>query len=396
MRLRFCIFLLAFLASPCAFALTWTLTTADFNKSIVTVRAFDDHNLTGESLRGQLNVPTNEVLRLSRDATPAPSPAFTVYLSNGDHIGGEIGDLKDDVLALKTSALGDMKFSLDNLRGLSRTPPGARLSEQRKEDQLTLTNHDLVRGVVSGIGAGKVLVQVNGDTTSIPLTSVDAILFASAPKPKPDTRRAFKVQLIDGSQITASSVSLSRNKATLNLPGGVRETDEANLLSIEQVNGPVQWLSDLQPILSEQASFSSESGFPAKMDRSVFGRPLRIGSEVYERGIGVHANSKLVFPLDGKFKVFRTRCGIDTNADAEKADVNVRVLLDDKVVYQKQHFRAADDALILANLGQAKSLTLEVTAAGPTDAQDRFDWIEAALLREAPPAATKPATAPAH
>jgi hypothetical protein len=147
------------------------------------------------------------------------------------------------------------------------------------------------------------------------------------------------------------------------------------------------------PTANLQTPFNSETTYPAKMDRNVFGRPLRVGSQTFEKGIGVHANSTLTFPLDGTYKSLRTRYAIDTTSEAGKADVNVRILLDDKVVYDQKNVRAYRiSPLVSINLGDAKALTLEVTAAAATDTQDRLDWIEAALVKEA--AEVDPATKP--
>ena len=123
--------------------------------------------------------------------------------------------------------------------------------------------------------------------------------------------------------------------------------------------------------------------------------------QTFEKGIGVHANSRLVFPLDGAYRLFRTRYAIDTTGDVSKADVNVRILLDGKPVHEQKQVRAFKlSPVISIELGKAKELALEVTAGGVTDTQDRLDWIEPALVRDLPATlptatATVPSTAPA-
>jgi hypothetical protein len=156
------------------------------------------------------------------------------------------------------------------------------------------------------------------------------------------------------------------------------------------------------PTANKQVPFNSETTYPAKMDRNVFGKPLRFGGQTFEKGIGVHANSVVTFSLDpmAGYRFFRTRYAIDGGSgDASRADVNLRILADQKVVYEKKGVRAFGlSPVVTVDVSGARTLTLEVTAAGVTDTQDRLNWLEAALVKEAAEEAagpeTRPATAP--
>ena len=77
-------------------------------------------------------------------------------------------------------------------------------------------------------------------------------------------------------------VKIADGKLLLSLPGGkdreMRPTDLANVLGIEQLNGPVSWLSDRTPEVNRHVPFNSDITYPARMDHNVFGKPLRVGS----------------------------------------------------------------------------------------------------------------------
>ena len=60
----------------------------------------------------------------------------------------------------------------------------------------------------------------------------------------------------------------------------------------------------------------------------------------------------------------------------------VRIKLDDKVVYEKQHVRSGSlSSPIVQDLNGAKTLIFEVDG-GSAYAQDALDWIEPALLKK--------------
>ena len=283
--------------------------------------------------------------------------------------------------------LAELKFPIDQVQAIMRVvdPPG--LGEVRKEDRIVLANHDQVSGVVLGIEAGKVSIQANSQTTTILLSSMDAILFASTPAAQKPPTEAYRITLRDQSRVTVHGLSLQGGLLSAQFPGSSeqRPVKLDDVVSIEHLNGPVSWLSDRTPITSEQAAFASDLSYPAQMDRNVFGGPLRFEAETFAKGIGVHANSKLTFALDGSYRIFRTRYAIDTTGDCGKADVTVRVLLDGKPVHVREHVKAYQmSPVVNVDLANSKTLTLEVTAGAATDTQDRLDWLEAALVREAP------------
>ena len=377
----------------------WALTTADFHRAVVSIQGMDD---TGARVipvgRPETVVPLDQLLHLERDKlSPAIPTKFTLLLQDGGRIGGEPGNLKDEVLTWTSPAIGKIKLPLGKIRAISRVaaPPG--LPVEQKEDQVMLSNHDVVRGVIGGIENGNIMIQVGGDTVPLPLAAADSIFFASTPRPAVQSAHEWRVRFADSSVLTVTSIKIDDGNVLFKLPGekdaNARAADLVHLLGIEQINGPVSWLSDRMPQVNQQVSFNSETAYPARMNLNVFGKPMRIGSQTFDRGIGVHANSVLIFPLDGAYQFFRTRYGIDTTSDVSKAGVHVRVLLDGQVAYEEKDFRAFKISPVrTVELKGARQLTLEVTAAGPTDAQDRLDWIEAALVRQASPATAPAAT----
>jgi len=203
------------------------------------------------------------------------------------------------------------------------------------------------------------------------------------------------LRLGDGSSLPAATLTLAAGKLSADLGDGKpRPFDLSRVAAIEQVNGPASWLTDRQPAENVYLPyFGTGQDFPARMNLSGDGgRDLRFGGKSFRRGIAVHAYSRLVYPLDGQFAALRLQYAVDERM--ARADMTVRVKLDDKVVHEKQAVRGGTlSPVIFADLGGAKRLTLEVDYGGGTDVQDRLVWLEPALLRHKP-AAEPPATPP--
>ena len=213
---------------------------------------------------------------------------------------------------------------------------------QPKEDVVTLNNGDSLRGIVTDLNATQVVIQADAATTPLPLSSVTSIAFAaSAGAAK--SQAGYRVKFDDGESAVASSIALSGN--TLQFSVGHEkpvQIELSHVVGIEQVNGPVSWLSSLRPVESIYTPYLGDrQTWPARMDESVSGEPLRFKEDVFSHGIGVHAYSRLSWALDGSFAAFRTRYAIEgEGSEGEHADVVVRIKLDGKTVYEQQHVRA--------------------------------------------------------
>jgi hypothetical protein len=226
-----------------------------------------------------------------------------------------------------------------------------------------------------------------GDVSPVPLDAVASVQFAATPGSgnAAATAGGFRLRLNDGSSVVAADLTLAGGKLEIALaPGGPkRPLDLGRVAAIEQVNGPASWLPGRVPSESVFVPFfGTGQDFPARTDATVDGsRDLRFGGRQFRRAIGVHAYSKLVYPLDGSYAAFRTQYAIAENL--RYADVTVRVKLDDRVVHEQQGVRAgALSPVVTVDLGAAKSLTLEVDFGDTYDVQDDLHWVEPALLAE--------------
>ncbi len=342
-------------------------------------------------------MPLTQLLEISRVLPPrADAGPFTLFLQGGDRVGGEPAAMTGEQMQWHSPTLGEIRLPLRDLVAIGAG--GATAPEQRgSDDAVTLANNDQVHGIVTAIGGGKITVQTQNGNTDLPLAAIRLISFA-APAGKRQPRQSFRVRLDDGTAIAAQSLALDGNALRFTIPGNAPSSiDLARVCAIEQINGPVSWLSVRPPSESVYVPFISPGqSWPAQMDRSVTGDVLRFRDATFAHGIGVHAFSRLTWPLDGSWTAFRTQYAIDgDSADAVAADVTVRLKLDGKVVYEQPHVHGGIlSPVIVQQLENARSLTLEVDFGNRMDTRARLNWIEPALLKN-PTTPTVGAVAPA-
>jgi hypothetical protein len=364
----------------------WNLTTADFQVQPITLQAIDgktvrfvDKNNAEQSLPLDQFIVAEGVTQTVRN----PAGKFRLVLVGGASVTGDLVTVKEENLVFASALLGEMTVPLkqaSRLESIVRIASVKKIESSATEDVVVLSNGDAVRGFVQQVTPAAVVVKTADGPSDVPSDSIALVTFATTDKPADRTEAGFRIRVDDGSWLNVDSLSVAGNTVTVGFAGVAdRKLDLGKLLAIEQTNGPVSWLSSRTPSENVQTPYL-DAVWPARMDRSVTGDPIRVGSKTYAHGIGVHSQSKITWPLDGSYKTFRTQYSMD--GKLPRADVDVRILLDGKVVHEAKNFRAGTLAPVFqVDLGSAKSITLEVGFGGGYDVQDRFLWIEPALLR---------------
>jgi hypothetical protein len=408
--------LAAFFMLAAAHAQEWTLSTADFRTEQVALQSIDQqgvHVVAAGQSKPRV-IAAEAFVQLDRGVMSLERPAkFMLHLITGDRVGGEPVKVENDRITWRNATVGELTIPLTQLAALTKPDQSVDLAAKRSEDSVQLVNGDAIRGIVVSISGDQAQIKPGGsdEPAAISLNNIVSIQFAAtgaAPHPatgKSAVDRTYRVRLDDGSSLVGTSLTLMGEKLNLAIGSAeARPLPLASVVGIEQVNGPVSWLTSLRPSEDVQVPFVGTSGerglWKSRIDADVAGQPLVIGGRAFKRGIGVHSYSRLLYPLDGRYKAFRTRYGI--NDSLTRADVTVRIRADDKLLHEAKNVRpGAVSPVVVVELGDAKQLVLEVDYGQGIDVEDRLNWIEPALLREkptpaeAPAAATRPAAAPA-
>ncbi len=125
--------------------------------------------------------------------------------------------------------------------------------------------------------------------------------------------------------------------------------------------------------------------WPVRFDQSLSGGPLSIGGRVFEKGLGVHSLTELIFEIAGNFETFVATIGIDDSV-RPRGSVVFRILGDSKVLFDSGAVTGADPPRdIIVDVIGVRTLTLTVDYADELDLCDHADWGDARLLKAPKP-----------
>jgi alpha-galactosidase len=148
--------------------------------------------------------------------------------------------------------------------------------------------------------------------------------------------------------------------------------------STEKVKSGAAWLW-----LDELDVSQTDCGWQAaQKNKSVERNPLKISGQVYERGIGTHADARMDIKLSGEGLRFEASVGVDDEIlSSGKGSVQFQVLGDGKVLWQSATIKPGQKALGAdVDIRGIKMLTLVVNNGGDGIDYDHADWAMARIL----------------
>ncbi len=340
----------------------------------------------------QLHIATEDLINISTsfDQQKTRRRDAIIKTSNLDHIYGQFAEPGEDVVVIETADLGKVSVPLD--RVVEILPGGQdKLSHQRAkawlhrmlpsgEDVALLANGDTIRGFLIGVSAEGFVFESNENELKLSIAQVRAIKLSSQRQEKPVTPH-FILRLGNSGRITAENLLWETNIIKAHLQFDVdAQIESERVINLEVGGGRWQWLSDLEPISYQHTPMMSLD-WHYTTDVNIVGGPMTISLETHEHGIGVHSRSVLKYDLKGIYQEFVTSFGIDDNS-GPLADVHVIILVDGTRRFEKENVRQGTlHGPLRINIENAKTLELIVDFGLRGDIQDRFNWVEAALIR---------------
>jgi hypothetical protein len=349
-------------------------------------------------------VPGAAFVSLRRTDVPLPPlpRAAHVQLANGDRLVLDpVGPLRLEGDSLECGvpwrANGGRTLSLPTSRvavvWLS-TPKGPdtaeawlrRLgAEKRRQDVVLMTDGDRVGGRVKSLDrSGGLRVEANGREVKVPFSRVAAVAFDPGLllRGKPKGRYGHLV-LTDSGRLSVSAATLAVGATTLLVKtplGDALEIPLRDAAALDLRQGAATYLSDLTPLAYQHTPYLGVS-WPYARDASVSGRPMVLAGSTYDKGLGMHAASRLTYDLGGKYRRFEAWVGLDGQAGVSGRAV-VRVVIDGKPseIGGKEITGRGLPLPVRLDVRGAKELTLVVEFARSGDVRAHVDWADARLI----------------
>lgn len=313
-----------------------------------------------------------------------------ITLSGGDVLNGQLlqGDPKN--IKIETRDLGTITIPINVVARVDTAQafsPAYRESAQwlshnqrSGEDQILLTNGDVLKCFITAIDSQAISVEGEMGVSQIPLHVVVSARFSFLTPNKPEQVN-FIATLQSSGRITLSDLEWSERKMKAKIfQGSMVSIDPKFLVRIDVEGGRWKWITDDEPIHYEFTPMVSVE-WPYVNNLNVLGEPLKVADQIYHHGVGVHSRSKLTYNLRGKYQDFVTSFGMDDHSGIF-ADVSIKILIDGSIKYHKEHLRRGElHGPVRLDIRNAKKIELIVDYGDNGDIQDRFNWINTALIR---------------
>jgi hypothetical protein len=147
--------------------------------------------------------------------------------------------------------------------------------------------------------------------------------------------------------------------------------------------GKAVYLSDLKPDKFEAKPFGNVE-WPPVPDAGVSGRDLRLAGSTYDKGMGLHSESRLTYKLAGGYRRFEALVGLEEQPDGRTGTARIKVLVDGKPrpLDGDEELSAKSKPLaIRLDVQNAKELTLVVEFGKRGDVLGRVNWVDARLVK---------------
>lgn len=327
-------------------------------------------------------------------------------LAGGDRLRAVVRGGEGDVLNVEVQPGVDLSLSIDGIRSIvhpSRIPDSVTESPTAGPpadgDRLYLVaadGLDRAQGFVESFSAdGVAFFDERLGQRTYPWDRVAALFIApldeaGGEQENEDGGERVAVTLAGGGRISGTLVALGPPEAgvKLRIGGGAEvQLPGAIVSEVSLDDGSFRFLGDIAPADAGNSSpFGDELGFvwPMRVDRNCRGGLLSVGGVVFDRGLGVHAPSRLTWNLGGAWGSLRLMCGVDDSGQsgARAGAVRFRVLGDGKELWKSDVMRAGllaarSPSIPLEGVGE---LVLEVDPAGDF-VLDRANWVRPMLLR---------------
>jgi len=330
-----------------------------------------------------------------------PYPATTqVIFANGDRLAADVLGIENDQIRIRAAfadpphhanatqeltaplaAVAEIWFQPPPENEAARPKPG----ERRRRDVMYLTNGDARTGTVVGMKSHTqplIFKEGSKETQVDPMRLVAVAMNTDLARTLRPRGPYGRLVLANGGRLSLLSATASGESLTgKTLFGPEVKVPIDQIISLDIRQGKAVYLSDLKPLRYEHTPFLGVR-WSYEADRSVAGRDMRLGGHAFDKGVGMHSESRLTYALAGGYRWFKATVGLDDRT-GQGGSVRVRVLVDgaEKDGNDNELTAATGPRTVRVDVAGAKELTLVVEFGSGGDVCDHVDWADARLVK---------------
>jgi NPCBM/NEW2 domain len=247
---------------------------------------------------------------------------------------------------------------------------------------------DYLEGVAGEIGDDSIVFEVDHDPVTVKRAKVEGLIYYR-PKSEELTEAAAVVVDRGGSRWQVARLTMADSNLELVTPAGQEVAlPLSDLAKLDFSSANIQFLSDLDPDSYEFVSYFGGKDQPPALaefyrprrDVTFDQNPLRIDGKTFAKGLSMHARTKAVYRLPGKFSHFSAVVGIDDSV-RDAGDVRLEVRGDGKMLWEA-NVRGTDPPLLMdVAVEGVKRLEILVDFGNDFDAGDVIDFCDAKVTR---------------
>lgn len=374
-------------------AATWLpadeITTLDGRKISGEIVAIDEAGqITGKNLPGELQL---DLLRRVERSAPEQSAKATVVLDlvGGGRIQGDAVTVADEKFHVAWAFGDKLVLPIDVVRSVRLKPAitdatfEAALAKPAADNDRLFVEVDgkltILSGLIEALTAENVVFQYEGEQQTLPLARLFGIVVAQVSTGvKPPS--GVTLELADGSRVAGVAKSLADGKLTVAIGPASAELPWSAVKAMTIRSSRLAFLSDLEPVEVEESRLVTLPQ-PWQRDKNVARKTLTLGERKFDRGIGTHAYSKLVFDLAGNYDAFHAIIGIDAAAERH-GDCIFVVVADGQELARERMTGTTEPKELKLDIVGVKQLALIVEPGEELDLADLANWADARVIKQ--------------
>lgn len=305
---------------------------------------------------GERDVSSGDLLELRIQPAPVSRPVdprkSVVTLTDGSRLSATSLKITGGTVELEGLGPAPLKFPATAIAHVQFGRPSGKAAElwaellkkESRKDLLVIRKGetaDYLSGLVGDLGE-KLSFTLDGEV--VPVAREKVLGYITARRAAPRQKPVGFVVLGGGDRLAAVSAEPKGATLVVTTPAGAQLPVAASQVeSFDFAYGKLEYLSELTWRSTRYTPYIQNPGdredsierelFQPRKDRSTF-RPLSVGGKVYRRGLWLHSKSTVNWRLSGEYRRLQAVIGIDDQVEEPTADVDLKIVGDDKVLFE--------------------------------------------------------------